>query len=176
MKLQEFFEFRKKCFVCGAPLHFQVKDWSDVSKPMTMVVSEVSHFKILKFSHLSLSIFINLQKNVFNIYPNVSKRIDLAIDAFCTKNKTHYFYDSSNLSFMYEEKTWSLIPEISAQEVIRPGNYNIFSLINSYQHNKTEIVFENPYQYPNCKIPLISTDSLSYQDYINKIKMYITFS
>lgn len=174
MKLQEFLCFRKTCFICSAPINFTITDWTDIKNPQTMSIGTLKGLRLLKSSHEGLGLFFSPHKNEFNIFPNENRTIDIEIEGHCLTDPTHYMFESQMLRLNYQEKTWSTIPEIELQEVIHIGQGHVFSAVNSYSDESTSVIRSGLSQH--IALPLINTSKLSFEEFNQRLKVYLTFS
>jgi hypothetical protein len=172
MELQEFLSFKKMCFVCGGPMEMRVIHWS---KPNNPIVMEHHHLykmhDIIKFSHQSLSIFINLKKNIYTLLPNDGYDALITIDNVCKNNPTHYAYESQMMIFSHVSQRWGSIPHIDIIESFTINSGDIFMIVNSYASKTSTLSF-----FANkihATLPLLDTHQFSYQEIENTIQIYL---
>jgi len=174
MNLQEFLCFRRTCFVCGAPIDLIMTDWTDNKNPISMSVGTLKKMKLMKCSHSGLSIFFSPSRNNFNIFPNEDRTIDIEMVGQCAQDRTHYSFESQMMRLEYKEKTWAPIPSISLQEIVYIGQGHIFSAVNSYDVKKTWVIRSGLSEH--VVIPLVDTVRSSFEEFNDKLKIYLTFS
>lgn len=139
-----------------------------------MSIGTLSKLRLLKSSHEGLALIFNPYKNDFNIFPNENRAIDIEIEGHCHNDPTHYMLESQMLKLDYQEKTWSPIPDIELQEVIHIGQGHIFSAVNSYGNKSTSVIRSGLSEH--VALPLINTSKLSFAEFNDKLKVYLTFS
>ena len=139
-----------------------------------MTIGTLKGLRLLKSSHVGLGLFLSPHKNEFNIFPNENRAIDIEIEGHCYADPTHYMFESQMLKLDYQEKTWSAIPDIELQEVIHIGQGLIFSAVNSYENKSTSVIRSGLSEH--VALPLISTSNLSFEEFNQRLKVYLTFS
>lgn len=174
MELREFLSFKKDCFICQAPIKFAISDCTNQAQSIQMHVFQMLDMSVLKIHHKNLNIFVNMKKNLFMLEPNNSQVLRLAIEGYCSKDRSHYHFDCSDLTLDYHG-SWTSFPNMDIQEIItfRPPfiKGDICSIINNYNDNTTSVFFA--YKIGAEVIPLIFSEGTDKYEFEDKVKLYL---